>query len=153
MRSSVDGNQKSAIELATESFSWYRTAAIRSRRMHRGSELCVIAISAAIPVCAAAFSGNTLLSAILGALIVVIGGMRGLFHWHENYVRFSRSRELIDAERRRYQLRDYPYDDDNTRDILLARAVTRIEHDEIGEWSQLASSPARPTESLPPSTA
>lgn len=143
------------MQLADDSYEWYRTAAIRSRRMFRASEVLLLVLAAAIPVSGIVFSGNTTPAVVLGGLITVIGGIRGLFHWQENYVRFSRSRELVESERRLFRFRDgrYRVASDVERDLLLARAITQIERDELGEWSQLPNNVTSPTldaEKTPP---
>ena len=46
-------NQSYAIHLANDSYEWYKTAATRSRRAYKVSELALLIVSAAIPAIAA----------------------------------------------------------------------------------------------------
>jgi Protein of unknown function (DUF4231) len=124
--------------LADSSYEWYRTAAIRARRYFRLSETILLLVSAAIPVSAVLRSGDARVPAILGAVVVVLSGLRSLFHWQEDYVRFSQAREAVEAERRRYRTASAPYGDPSSRERLLAGEVTRIEQQEMGVWVQLA---------------
>ena len=133
------GNTPYAIKLANSSYSWYRTAAIRSRRMHRGSEIAILVLSAAVPLAAVVLPGAATLTALLGSSIVVIGGARAIFHWHENYLRFSHARELVEAERRKYHAAIGCYSSPSDRDANLILEVTRIEQEEMGRWLSLAS--------------
>jgi hypothetical protein len=132
-----------AIWLADASHDWYRTAAIRSRRSYRVSETAILVVSAAVPLAGAIEPRNAVIPAILGAVVVILSGMRAIFHWQENYLRFSNTRELIEAERRLYRTSCAPYDDAATRSMKLAAAVTRIEREEMGGWSKIANE--RPT--------
>jgi hypothetical protein len=132
-----------AMRIADGSFAWYRTAAIRARRLYRTAEISVIVVSALVPLSAVVFPGNTIVPATLGSVVVVITGLRSVFHWHENYLRFSRAREAVEAERRRFRTGAEPYDDHRTREAVLAEAVTRIEQEETGQWVTMAAQPTR----------
>ncbi|MFI6310700.1 DUF4231 domain-containing protein [Nocardia fusca] len=127
-----------AIRIADESYNWYRRAAIRSRRMYRGVEVAQLFTAALIPLSPVLLEGNTLVPAVLGSGVVVFTGLRSIFHWHENYLRFSQSREAVDAERRAYFTGAAPYAHVGTRDGRLVAAVTAIEQRELGTWLEIA---------------
>jgi hypothetical protein len=128
-----------ALEVADTSFGWYRSAAIRARRLYRVTEIGVLLVSAAIPVVAAIQPDTAVVPAVLGAVVVVLSGLRGLFHWQDNYLRFSTAREAVEAERRAYRTASGPYADPATRDAELTAAVTRIEQSEMANWTKLAA--------------
>lgn len=135
-----------ALEVANDSYRWYSTAAIRSRRFYRTAEVLQLLVSAAIPVAALAFSGSTLLPGLFGSALVVITGLRSTFHWQENYLRFSQAREAVEAERRAYRTQAPPYDDRSTRDQMLVSSVTAIERHEMGAWLEISASQANRNE-------
>lgn len=139
---SESGEGLSAGRIAADSHDWYRTAAIRSRRWHRFSELLMILVSATIPLAAIVLPSLPIVPAILGSVLVVMGGAKALFNWQENYLRFSRSRELVSAEHRRYAFGVGSYSDPSTRDEVLLEAVTKIEQDEMVGWLQQVAKPA-----------
>jgi hypothetical protein len=139
-RSSDSGDQRSyALELADGSYQWYRGRATRCRRAHRILETAVLVVSAAVPASAAMVRDDARIPAVLGAVVVVLGGLRAVFHWHENYVRFNAAREAVEGQRRRYHTGSAPYDDPSTRDQTLAAAVTEIEQGEMTAWIRLAT--------------
>lgn len=127
-----------AMSLANRSYDWYQGAAVRARRNFRLSETLLLLVSAAIPVSAVLWSKNPEIPAVLGGIVVVITGLRSVFHWQDDYLRFTEAREAVEAERRFYNTGTEPYADPRTRDQALAAAVTRIEHREMGTWVQLA---------------
>lgn len=131
-----------AIKIAQQSFDWYRSAAIRARRLYKFSEFGIILVSALVPLSAALQPGNGVIPAILGSIVVVIAGLRSVFHWHENYLRFSRAREAVESERRRFHVALGSYSDAATKGAQLVEAVTRIEQAEMGQWLKVAE-PAR----------
>jgi Protein of unknown function (DUF4231) len=127
-----------SLALADSSYGWYRSAAIRSRRFYRLLETVLLVISAAIPASAAIQPDDAIIPAILGSFVVVLTGLRPVFHWQDNYIRFSSAREAVEAERRLYMTNAEPYHDPSTRDQLLAAAITRIEQDEMRTWVKIA---------------
>ncbi|MFE5811797.1 DUF4231 domain-containing protein [Streptomyces sp. NPDC056479] len=128
-----------AMRVANGSYDWYRGAAIRARRYFRLTETLLLLVSASIPVSAVISSRNAVVPAILGGVVVVITGLRSVFHWQDDYLRFSEAREAVEAERRLYYTGAGPYADPATRDQALTASVTRIEQRETGAWVQLAS--------------
>ncbi|MEV6555636.1 DUF4231 domain-containing protein [Nocardia sp. NPDC051756] len=134
-----DSVEQYAVGMANASYDWYVKASKRSRRYHRLTEAIQLAGSASIPVFAAMFSGNTILPAVIGSLVVVVTGLRSLFLWQENYLRYSKAREAVEAERRKYRIRVPPYDVALTRDQRLVEAVTAIESGEMTGWFDASS--------------
>ncbi|MFD8869166.1 DUF4231 domain-containing protein [Streptomyces sp. NPDC059590] len=126
------------MRLANDSYEWYRRAAIRSRKAYRLSETAILAISSSIPLSAVFVPENSALPAVLGAVIVIISGLRSIFYWHDNYIRFSGAREAVEAERRRYKMNVAPYDDPSTKAATLAENVTQIEQGEMNNWMKAA---------------
>ncbi|GHD23419.1 DUF4231 domain-containing protein [Streptomyces galbus] len=139
-----------AMGLADRSYAWYQRAATKARRYYRITETLQLLVSAAIPVTAVLAPGEARVPALLGGVVVVLTGMRSVFHWQDDYLRFSQAREAVEAERRLYRTGSAPYDDESTRERALAAAVTRIEQGEMSAWSQLVSTRGR--EEPPPVT-
>ena len=133
-----------AMSIANGSYNWYRTAAIRSRRWYRLSETSVLVVSAAIPATAAIGPHNAIAPAVLGSVVVILSGLRAIFHWQDNYLRFSSAREAVEAERRLYNTGAEPYDEAETRDQVLATAISRIEQAEMGGWLKVAERRPKP---------
>jgi hypothetical protein len=134
-----------AMRIANESYNWYKIAAIRSRRLYKTLEVTVLVIGAAIPTSAVLFADNASIPAVLGAVVVVLTGLRSIYHWHENYIRFSQAREAVEGERRLYRTGARPYDNAATRDQKLAGAVSRIEQEEMRGWVRIAAEQPKET--------
>lgn len=132
-----------AMGLANRSYAWYQRAAMRARRYYRITESLQLLVSAAIPVAAVLAPDEARVPALLGGIVVVLTGLRSVFHWQDDYLRFSQAREAIEAERRLYRTGAAPYDDEGTRERALTAAVTRIEQGEMSAWAQLVSTGSR----------
>lgn len=127
-----------ALALADGSYEWYRRAAIKARRFYRLTETLQLIVATTIPISTVLLPGYVGIPAVLGGVIVVLTGLRSIFHWQDDYLRFSEAREAVEAERRLYITRAKPYDG-QSRDQILAAAVTRIEQQEMGRWKEIAS--------------
>lgn len=138
-----------AMEVADGSYQWYMAAAKRSRYAYRTAELSAVGLSAAIPLAAVLAPSLPQIPAVLGSALVVVAGFRAVFHWQENYLRFSQAREAVEAQRRLFRVGAYPYHDPATRAAELLKAVTRIEGDEMTQWTQIAQERFEQGRSLP----
>jgi hypothetical protein len=133
-----------AMGLANDSYGWYKDRAAHARAAYKVSETALLIVSAAIPTSAAIFPDDVIVPALLGGVVVVLAGLRAVYHWQDNFLRFSGAREAIEAERRLYNTGAKPYDDLGTRDQALAAAVTRIEQAEMAGWTTIASEHPNP---------
>ncbi|WP_396126840.1 DUF4231 domain-containing protein [Amycolatopsis sp. FBCC-B4732] len=134
-----EGDDGYASRIANESYEWYRNRAILTRRAYRLSEMMLLVISASIPVVAVFFPHSSTISAVLGGVIVITSGSQSLFHWHENYLRFSQAREAVESERRLYNTWTAPYNLEESRSQVLVSAISRIEQQEMQRWITVVS--------------
>ncbi len=136
MSSSLDVGDPTeyARAVADSSFDWYKSRAIRSRKLFRTAEVVRLVLGAMIPVAALWDEVSRVVPAAIGALALLVGGLASVFGWQENYLRFSGAREAVESERRRYILAIDEYGDADTKDAELVRAVTQIEQKEMGQW-------------------
>jgi hypothetical protein len=132
-------NGEDALSIMTKSLNWYRGAAWRARRAYQASEVLVLIVSAAVPASIAVAPHNTNIPAVLGAAAVVLTGLRQAFHWHDNYLRFTKACSALEAERRLYRVSGGTYKEPDTRDELLVSAVSRIEQEETMGWLKIAA--------------
>ena len=79
---------------------------------------------------------------MLGGIVVVLTGLRQVFRWPENYVRFTWACQTLKQERRRYDVGEAPYDDPALRDRRLMEVVNSVEAKETQGWTQLIESKA-----------
>jgi hypothetical protein len=126
-----------ALSRLKNSFKYYSEHAGASRRRHQILEVALLAAASSIPVTALTVPGNGVVTAIIGAVVVVLAGLRQIFHWNENFMRFTQACQALQAERWRYELELAPYDDPNSREKILIDAVIRIETDETGSWIEI----------------
>jgi Protein of unknown function (DUF4231) len=138
-RANSTASDSYALKQADDSYEWYKTHAIRSRRNYKISETLLLVVAAAVPTSAVVFPDDATVPAILGFIVVILTGLRSVFHWQDNYLRFSGAREAVEAERRLYRTGAPPYDDRGQVDQVLVAALTRIEQQEMSGWVRIAA--------------
>ena len=139
------------IERAKGSYYWYADNAKAARRGYRLSELAIVLVSTAVPILGILDPGNAKPSAALGAAVVALVGLRAIFHWHENWNRFSIAAAEINAQVRLYNAWANPYDVEETRQATIVERLNEIETRETSEWTTLAAPGAPPTPQSAPS--
>lgn len=114
---------------------WYASRAIAARRVYVLTEIAAIAVAAAIPA-AAALGASAAVAAVLGAIVVLLGGLRTAFAWQESWISYTQTRYAIEREVVRWQYNSTPYNDSNDRDGFLANTVQDLAADEGKSWAQ-----------------
>ena len=80
---------------------------------------------------------NDLKVAIIGAGVVVLTGLRSVFHFYDNWTRFGWACGVIRIELRLYTAAVPPYDDPQTRDAILLKKINSTELTETSQWMSL----------------
>jgi len=120
--------------------AWYARYAARARDRYRILEIALLIVGASISVAALAWPGNGVPAAVLGGIVVILTGLRQIFDWQENYVRFTWACQALTQARRRYEIGEQPYDDPALRDRKLMEVVNTVEAQETQGWTQLVDS-------------
>lgn len=134
----------SAARVCDDVIEWYARYAIRARTRYRLLEMALLVVGASISVAALAWPGNGVPAAMLGGVVVVLTGLRQVFHWQENYVRFTSACLTLRHERRRYDVGEPPYHDVALRDRRLMEVVNSVEAKETHGWAELVENRRRP---------
>jgi Protein of unknown function (DUF4231) len=100
-----------AVLVCEDLMAWYARYAARARERYQILEIALLIVGASISVAALAWPGNGVPAAVLGGIVVILTGLRQIFHWQENYVRFISANQALKQERRRYEIGEPPYDD------------------------------------------
>ena len=129
-----------AARVCDDLIAWYGTNAARARDRYRILEIALLIAGASISVAALAWPGNGVPAAVLGGIVVVLTGLRQVFHWQENYVRFTWACQTLKQERRRYDVGEPPYNDPALCDRKLMDVVNAVEAQETQGWAPLIDS-------------
>lgn len=134
--------------------TWYEGRVRKTRRGYQALDVLVVVCSAAIPAAAAAGASATV-AGVLGALVVVVAGMRQIFRWGENWIRASGVVVALQGEVVSWSRGVAPYDDPANADTELAIRAETLVQSETAQWTDLRQSTlatAPPAPPVPPST-
>ncbi|MBT2206770.1 MULTISPECIES: DUF4231 domain-containing protein [Actinomadura] len=136
-------------EVVSQTWRWYARSATRARFSYYGLELSSLLVAAAIPVSAVVWKSATA-AAILGAVLVLVTGIRQVVGWHENWMSFAQARHQIEKEIALYGMKHGPYGEAGDSRGLLCATVLEIAEGEGQRWSARRAQVAATPPVLPP---
>ncbi len=117
---------------------FYDRSARRSKVWYQTLRVLTMVLAASIPV-VAVLDGSAVITAVLGSAIVVIEGLQQLFQFHERWVGYRKTWNVLDQERRLYEAGAGPYDGVVDAGKLLSERMTSILSAENTDWVALAT--------------
>ena len=116
-------------------FSWYSRAAGRARVAYQSLKMVALLLAAAVTVLAAS-GAPAVLTACVGAAIVVVEGTQQVFKFHTNWLRYRVVTETLREHGLLYLARLAPYDGDATAAQGQLGALLRsVIEDERKQWA------------------
>src|SRR4051794_8330289 len=113
------------LELLDTQYRWYRSRAIRAGQLYKALEVSLLAFAALVPV--SAVVTEPWVTALIGAVVVVLTGLRSIFSWQEDWLRFTEAWQQLAFARTLYVNGMQPYDDPATRESLLVARVQDVQ--------------------------
>jgi hypothetical protein len=130
-------------------YSWYRAHAVSAGLRYKVLEIALLVAAALIPV--STVMTDRWVTALLGAVVVVFTGLRSIFTWQDDWMRFTEAWQQLQFARTRYVHGLPPYDDPATRDATLVQRVQEVQASESRGWLSLRSD-ARSKDRMLPGT-
>lgn len=124
-----------------DQIDWYDTKSIDARKIYKRLQTCEIILAAGIPLLSGYVSKHwtiPLAIALLGSLILILASISRLGGYHENWMQYRSTCELLRHEKYLYLTGSSPYEEQPFN--LLVERVESIISSENVNWSQLASS-------------
>jgi hypothetical protein len=122
---------------------FYDRSARRSKVWYQTLRVLTMVLAASIPV-VAVLDGSAVITAVLGSAIVVIEGFQQLFQFHERWVGYRKTWNVLDQERRLYEAGAGPYHGVADTGKLLSERMTSIMSVENTDWVALATTAQNP---------
>lgn len=117
-----------------DALRWYDEQAKSNRIAHQGLRMAAIVLAAAIPVLTTS-GAPRLAAAILGSTIVVVEGVQQVFRFHDRYIAYRSTWNLLDREQRLYVSRGGRYAGNQHPEQSLAERIDRILAEENTRWA------------------
>ena len=144
------------LEILERQYAWYRAHAVSAGMRYKVLEIAQLMAAALVPV--STVVSDRWVTALLGAVVVVLTGLRSIFTWQDDWMRFTEAWQQLQFARTRYVHGLPPYDDPDTRDATLVQRVQEVQASESRGWLSLRSDarskdrqdPAPPPEAAAP---
>ncbi len=124
-----------------DQIEWYSKKSSWNQKMYKRLQMAEIIIAALIPVLAAYTKLHWTIPAIIsifGASIVIIEAITKLYKFHENWLQYRTTSEILKHEKYLFLTSSYPYNEKSLQ--LLVERIESIISSENVNWSQLNNS-------------
>ena len=132
-------------ERLEDSIGWYDRRSGENQRWFRWLKLLELAVAASLPV-VAGIGSPVWVTGGLAAVVVVLEGAQHLFQFHEHWISYRSTAEMLKHERYLYLAQAGPYGGEDRRSQLATRTEALVSR-EHAKWvsSQLGAT-SRPAE-------
>lgn len=120
---------------------WYDRKSRANKNWFYGLKLLEIVVAASLPVIAK--YNWPLLIALLGATIVVLESIQGLFKFHENWILYRSTTESLKHEKHLFEAKAGPYEDIKSPEKILAERTEGLVSQEHAKWTTSRSESKR----------
>ena len=120
---------------------WYDEKSVHAQKRYKQFQVVEIILAAFIPL----LSGYTslcdlipIIIGILGAIIVIIESVTKLYKYHENWIQYRSTCEMLLYQKHWYLTRSFPYNpNDETVDNIFIKNVEEIMSAENRHWKSI----------------
>ncbi|MED4333305.1 DUF4231 domain-containing protein [Geobacillus stearothermophilus] len=124
----------------TDQINWYDKKSAQAKRIYMIFQTIEIIAAALIPIMSGLvteFQQIKIIISILGAVVVICGSLSRLGKFHENWLHYRQTCELLKHEKYLFLTSTSPYEEQSFQ--LLVERVESIISAENVNWSQLAT--------------
>ena len=117
-----------------DQLAWYDRKSMAAQRAYKRVKIAQLLLAAAVPVAVAAELPGVV-TALLGALVVVLEGVQQLYQWQTNWVLYRATNESLKHEKFLYLAGAGPYSGPQPRRVLAER-VEGLVSQEHAKWTE-----------------
>jgi hypothetical protein len=127
------GEVNPAFARLEDQLSWYDAKSMENQKWYKRLKVAEIIAAAIIPF-AAGFDGFSILTGILGVLIVIFIGIQSLNQYHDNWISYRSTAEQLKHEKYLWLSKAGPYKDAKDPEVMLAERVESLISKEHAKW-------------------
>ncbi len=113
---------------------WYDRKSQRAQQAFKRVKVAQLVLAAGVPL-AVAGNGPDALTALLGALVVVLEGVQQLYQWQSNWLLYRSTHEALQHEKYLYLASAGPYAVPDRHRVLAAR-IEGLVSQEHAKWTE-----------------
>ncbi len=124
-----------------DEIKWYSQKARHCQTMFKTYQIAEIILAALIPLLSS-YAGQSVSIAFIiglfGAVITIIESVTKLFKYHENWIHYRTTCELLKHQKYLYLTKSYPYNEsDETIENLFVKNIEMIISAESSQWQTM----------------
>lgn len=138
------GREIPAWERLEDQLGWYDRKSIAAQRAYKRVKIGQLVVGSAVPV-VAGLQVSAVITATLGALVVVAEGAQQLYQWQTNWVLYRSTAEALKHEKYLFLAAAGPYAS-SERSRILAERLEGLVSQEHAKWTEVSQGrpPASP---------
>lgn len=121
-----------------EQMDWYDKKSSWNKKCYQRTQFAEIVLSALIPALVGFVMEHTIIKyaiALLGVAVVVLQGVQALWKYHENWISYRRTAEMLKRELALWETKTYPYESHENEEFQkLVTEVEGIISNEVSCW-------------------
>ncbi|WP_195611353.1 DUF4231 domain-containing protein [[Clostridium] symbiosum] len=133
--------EKYISERVDNQINWYDVKSKKAQKCYKIFQIIEIVLAAFIPLLAGYSSKHSLIPIIMGSfgsVIAIIEAITKLYKFHENWIQYRATCELLRYQKYLYLTNSYPYNDkDETRDNIFIKNIENIISAENNQWKNI----------------
>lgn len=120
---------------------WYSKKSKQCQNMYKGYQVAEIILASSIPLLSAYSEKSVIIAFIIGlfgAIIAIIESITKLYKYHENWIQYRTTCELLKYQKHLYLTKSYPYNDcDETIENIFVKNIENIISSENNQWKAM----------------
>lgn len=132
---------------------WYDNKSMHCQKVYKFWQTVEIIVAALIPLLSGYSNMHisiAIIIGIMGAVIAIIESITKLFKWHENWIEYRTTCELLRYQKQLYLTNSAPYNTKpETIDNIFVRNIENIISSENNKWKNINLQEDKPTKKTP----
>lgn len=124
-----------------DQISWYDAKSVHCQKIYKFYQTAEIIIAALIPLLSGYSNMHisiAIIVGIMGVVIAIIESITKLFKWHENWIEYRTTCELLRYQKALYLTKSAPYNTEpETIDNIFVRNIENIISSENNKWKNI----------------
>lgn len=120
---------------------WYSKKSKHCQNMYKGFQVAEIILASLIPLLSSYSEKSVLIAfmvGLFGAIIAIIESITKLYKYHENWIQYRTTCELLKYQKYLYLTKSYPYNNsDETVENIFVKNVESIISSENNQWKTM----------------
>ena len=120
---------------------WYSDKAKHCQKMYKRLQVVEIILASSIPLLAPyadKYTGVSFIIGLSGAIIAITGSISKLYKYHDNWIQYRTTCELLKSQKNLFLTSSYPYNEGTeSKESIFVKNIEAIMSAENAQWHSL----------------